>query len=132
MTAEVQQPTPAVVDEQPETEAPPTEEQIVREHVTTSDRTISVEETVAREVRLDDGSTHTTAAIADAGEACLQQACTAAQHEDQLRRELYVLRAKVDGVLEQVADLVADGHISTSAVAGVRQDLRDALGLDTP
>jgi len=95
-------------------------------------RTISAEETVAHEVRLEDGSTHTTEAITAAGEACLQRTCTAAQQEDQLRRELYVLRAKVDGVLEQVADLVADGHISASAVAGVRQDLRDALGLTAP
>ncbi len=87
---------------------------------------------LARDTHLEDGSTHTVGALITAGEACVQHECVAAREETKLRQELYTLRAKVDGVLEQVADLVADGHISTAAAAGVRQDLREALGLTTP
>ncbi len=81
--------------------------------------------------RLDDGSTHTHTAITNAGEACLMHACRAALEETRLRQEQYTLRAKIDGVLDEVDDLAADGDIPARAADRLRLLLRDALGLNT-
>jgi hypothetical protein len=82
-------------------------------------------------IRLDDGSTHTHTAITNAGEACLMHACRAALEETRLRQEQYTLRAKIDGVLDEVDDLAADGDIPARAADRLRLLLRDALGLNT-
>jgi hypothetical protein len=85
-----------------------------------------------RKRHLEDGSTHTVQALTEAGEACVQQECTAAREEKRLRQEQYSLRAAVEGVLDQVRDLVDDERITGEVGGELRQVLRDALGLDKP
>ena len=81
-------------------------------------------------ITLDDGSRHTTEAITDAGECCLQSMCRSAHEERRLRQKQYVLEAKIDDLLTQVRDMVDDERISKEVAAELRQELRDALGLD--
>jgi hypothetical protein len=85
-----------------------------------------------RKQYLEDGSTHTVQALTEAGEACVQQACTAAREEERLRQEQYSLRAAVEGVLDQVRDMADDGRIGAEAAGELRRLLRDVLGLDKP
>jgi hypothetical protein len=82
--------------------------------------------------RLEDGSTHTVQALTDAGEACVQQECTAAREEKRLRQEQYSLRAAIEGVLDEVGYMADDGQITAEVSGELRQMLRDALGLDKP
>ncbi|NUS25093.1 MAG: hypothetical protein HOV92_12835 [Streptomyces sp.] len=82
--------------------------------------------------RLEDGSTHTVQSLTDAGEACVQQECTAAREEKRLRQEQYSLRAAVEGVLDEVGYMADDDRITAEVAGGLRQMLRDALGLDKP
>lgn len=82
--------------------------------------------------RLEDGSTHTVQSLTDAGEACVQQECTAAREEKRLRQEQYSLRAAVDGVLDEIGYMVDDDLIDAKVAGELRQSLRDALGLDKP
>ncbi|MEW2402200.1 hypothetical protein [Streptomyces sp. NPDC046862] len=86
----------------------------------------------AQERHLEDGSTHTVQALTDAGEACVQQDCTNAREEKQLRQEQYSLRAAVEGVLDEVGDMADDERITAEAASVLRRLLRDALGLDKP
>ncbi|MFF0512463.1 hypothetical protein [Streptomyces sp. NPDC004250] len=83
-------------------------------------------------LRLEDGSTHTVQALQDAGEACVQQQCTAAREEARLRQEQYQLRAAIEGVLDEVGYMTDDERIPTEEAGRLRQLLRDALGLDKP
>ncbi|CAL9668293.1 hypothetical protein SUDANB145_07276 (plasmid) [Streptomyces sp. enrichment culture] len=82
--------------------------------------------------RLEDGSTHTIQALTDAGESCVQHACTAAREEDRLRQEQYTLRAAVEGVLDEVRYMADDELIGGEQAARLTRMLRDALGLDKP
>ena len=82
--------------------------------------------------RLDDGSTHTTQALTDAGEACVQGACRHALEEQRLRKERYSLRTSVENILDEVSDMASDEQITAGAADVLRQMLRDALGLDQP
>jgi hypothetical protein len=82
------------------------------------------------ERHLEDGSTHTVQTLTDAGEACVQQECTAAREEKRLRQEQYTLRAAIEGVLDQVGYMVDDDRITAEVAGELRQSLRDALGLD--
>jgi hypothetical protein len=84
------------------------------------------------ERHLEDGSTHTMQSLTEAGEACVQQECTAAREEKRLRQEEYCLRAAVEGVLDQVRDMADDDRITGKVAGELRQALRDALGLDKP
>jgi hypothetical protein len=85
-----------------------------------------------RKRRLEDGSTHAVQTLTEAGEACVQQECTAAREEKRLRQEQYSLRAAIEGVLDQVRDMADDDRITSEVAAEIRQALRDALGLDKP
>lgn len=69
-------------------------------------------------------------ALTEAGESCVQQECTAARGEAQLRREQYTLRAAVEGVLDEVSHMADDERLTTDAAGELRQPLRSALGLD--
>ena len=80
--------------------------------------------------RLEDGSTHTVQALTDAGEECVQQQCSAARQEAQLRQEGYTLRAAVEGVLDEIRDMADDERLSAEAAGVLRERLRSALGLD--
>lgn len=84
------------------------------------------------ERHLEDGSTHTVQSLTEAGEVCVQQECTAARQEKQLRQEQYTLRTAVEGVLDLVRDMAGDDQISPKPAADLRKLLRDALGLDKP
>lgn len=79
---------------------------------------------------LEDGSTHTVQALTDAGEACVQQACTAAREEARLRQEQYTLRTEVEGVLDEVGHMADDERLTADAAGELRRLLRSALGLD--
>lgn len=81
---------------------------------------------------LEDGSTHAVQSLTEAGEACVQQECTAAREEKRLRQADYSLRAAVEGVLDQVRDMADDERITVEVAGELRQVLRDALGLDKP
>lgn len=81
---------------------------------------------------LEDGSTHTVQSLTEAGEACVQQECTAAREEKRLRQEQYSLRAAIEGVLDDVGYMVDDDRITAEVAGELRQSLRDALGLDKP
>lgn len=81
---------------------------------------------------LEDGSTHTVQTLTEAGEACVQQECTAAREEKKLRQEQYTLRAAIEGVLDEVGYMVDDDRITAQVAVQLRQSLRDALGLDKP
>lgn len=84
------------------------------------------------ERHLEDGSTRTVQSLTEAGEACVQQECTAAREEKRLRQEQYSLRTAVEGVLDQVRDMADDDRITPEVAGELRQALRDALGLDKP
>lgn len=84
---------------------------------------------MSQPITLDDGSTHTEEAIADAGECCLQGMCPSAYEERRLRQAQYSLTAKVEDLLTQVRDMADDERISKEVAAELRQELRDALGL---
>jgi hypothetical protein len=79
---------------------------------------------------LEDGSTHTVQALTDAGEACVQQECTAAREEARLRQEQYTLRTEVEGVLDEVDHMADDERLTADAAGELRRLLRSALGLD--
>ncbi len=79
---------------------------------------------------LEDGSTHTVQALTDAGEACVQQACTAARQEARLRQEQYTLRTEVENVLDEVGHMADDQRLTADAAGELRRLLRSALGLD--
>lgn len=81
---------------------------------------------------LEDGSTHTVQALTDAGESCVQQACTAAREEARLRQEQYTLRTEVEGVLDEVGHMADDERLTADVASELRQLLRSALGLDRP
>lgn len=81
---------------------------------------------------LEDGSTHTVQTLTEAGEACVQQECTAAREEKKLRQEQYSLRAAIEGVLDEVGYMVDDDRITAEVARDLRQSLRSALGLDKP
>lgn len=82
--------------------------------------------------RLEDGSTHTVQSLTEAGEACVQRECTAAREEKRLRQEQYSLRAAIEGVLGEIGYMVDDDRITAEVASDLRQQLRDALGLDKP
>ena len=84
------------------------------------------------ERHLEDGSTHTVQSLTDAGEACVQQECTAAREEKRLRQEQYSLRAQIEGVLDEVGYMADNGRITPEVAAELRKSLRDALGLNKP
>lgn len=79
---------------------------------------------------LEDGSTHTVQALTNAGEACVQQACTAAREEARLRQEQYTLRTEVEGVLDEVGHMADDERLPPDTAGELRRLLRSALGLD--
>jgi hypothetical protein len=79
---------------------------------------------------LEDGSTHTVQALTDAGESCVQQACTAAREEARLRQEQYTLRTEVENVLDEVGHMADDERLTADAADELRRLLRSALGLD--
>lgn len=81
---------------------------------------------------LEDGSTHTVQALTDAGESCVQQACTAAREEARLRQEQYTLRTEVENVLDEVGHMADDERLTADTAAELRRLLRSALGLDRP
>lgn len=82
--------------------------------------------------QMEDGSTHTVQSLTEAGEACVQQECTAAREEKRLRQEQYSLRAAIEGVLDEVGYMADDDRITAEVAGELRQSLRDALGLDKP
>lgn len=80
---------------------------------------------------LEDGSTHTAQALLDAGESCIQRHCKAAREVTQLDQAAYVTRGHVQSALEELDHLITDGTVTADAVAGIRSELRNALGFHT-